>query len=113
MIDFACKKLNLKEVMRCGLGITRTEQDILNYLFKSEWVTASDVAQVNNISLATAQRSLKNLHLKNLIERRQQNLDLGGYLFFYKSKDKDFIKSELKDILNSWIQNVESSLEKW
>jgi predicted transcriptional regulator len=113
MIDFACKKLDLNDVMRCGLGITKTEQDILNFLIKNDWLTANDISSKKSISLATAQRSLKNLHLKNLIERRQQNLDLGGYLFFYKAKDKAHIKRELKEILNSWINNVENSLDKW
>ena len=113
MIDFACKKLDIKEVMRCGLGITKTEQDILNLLIRSDWLTANDISSSMSISLATAQRSLKNLHIKNLIERRQQNLDLGGYLFFYKAKDKSFIKHELKEILDSWISNVENSLDKW
>ncbi len=113
MIDFACKKLDLSEVMRCGLGITKTEQDILFYLFENEWSTANDVAKKSDISLATAQRSLKNLHSKELVDRRQQNLDLGGYLFFYKAKDKDHIKTELKSILDGWIRNVESSLNKW
>ncbi|MFP4567327.1 MAG: helix-turn-helix domain-containing protein [Candidatus Woesearchaeota archaeon] len=113
MIDFACKKLDLNEVMRCGLGITKTEQEILNFLIKTEWFTAIDLSKNMKISLATAQRSLKNLHEKNLILRRQQNLELGGYLFFYKSQEKEFIKSELKDILSNWTRNVESSLDKW
>lgn len=113
MIDFACKKLDLNEVMRCGFGITKTEQELLFFLFKHELSTANEIADNLNISLATAQRSLKNLHVKGLVERRQQNLELGGYLFFYKAKDKDFIKTELKQILDGWIENVEASLDKW
>ena len=113
MINFACKKLDLDEVMRCGLGLTKTEHAILLFLLDNDWETANDVANKLKISLATAQRSLKNLHSKELIERRQQNLDLGGYLFFYKAKDKDFVKGELKNILSRWVKNVDSSLEDW
>lgn len=113
MIDFACKKLDLNEVMRCGFGITKTEQELLNFLINSDWRTASHVAKHLGISLATAQRSLKNLHEKNLIERMQLNLDKGGYLFSYRARDKSFIKSEIKIILDGWIKNVDSSLQKW
>ena len=113
MINFACKKLDLYEVMRCGLGLTKTEHAILLFLLDNDWETANDVANKLKISLATAQRSLKNLHSKELIERRQQNLDLGGYLFFYKAKSKEEIRTELKKILSNWMENVETSLNKW
>ncbi len=113
MIDFACKKLDLNQVIRCSLGITKTEQELLNLLLGKDWVTAGEVEKSLSISLATAQRSLKNLHEKELIERRQQNLDKGGYLFFYKAKDKEFIKSQLRSILKSWMDNVDDSLNAW
>ena len=113
MIDFACKKLDLDEVMRCGFGITKTEQEILNFLFVNDLVTANVLADKLGLSLATAQRSLKNLHEKNLVERRQQNLDRGGYLFFYAARDKSFVKQELKKILDGWVKNVDASLKKW
>lgn len=113
MIDFACKKLDLDEVMRCGFGITKTEQEILNFLFVNDLVTANVLADKLSLSLATAQRSLKNLHEKNLVERRQQNLDRGGYLFFYAARDKEFVKQELKKVLDGWMKNVDSSLKKW
>jgi len=113
MIDFACKKLNLDEVMRCGLGITKTEFDLINFMLNTDWITAIELSEHLNISLATAQRSLKNLHEKKLINRHQQNLDKGGYLFMYKAKNKEFIKGELKTIFYGWMKNVESSLNKW
>ena len=113
MIDFACKKLDLNEVIRCGFGITKTEHDILVFLLKTEWATADLVAKKLSLSLATSQRSLKTLFEKNLIERRQQNLDKGGYLFFYGAKDKKLIKQELRTILDGWFKNVDSSLERW
>lgn len=113
MIYFACKKLDIEEVMRCGLGITKTEQLILKFLLKKEWCTANKLVTELNISLATTQRSLKNLHEKQLVDRHQQNLDKGGYLFIYKAKDKEKIKIKLKNILKEWINDVENSLEKW
>lgn len=113
MIDFACKKLNLKEVIRCGLGITKTEQELLHYLLNHEWITAQELTKKTKNSLATTQRSLKNLHEKKLIERRQQNLDKGGYLYAYHAKNKKHIKEELKKILRHWINNVENNLNNW
>lgn len=113
MIDFACKKFDIDEVIRCGLGITKTEQEILELLVKKELQTAHEVTKELKISLATAQRSLKILHEKNLIDRRQQNLDKGGYLFFYQAKDKEVIKNEIKKILDNWINNVNESLNHW
>lgn len=113
MIDFACKKLNLEEVMRCGLGITKTEYELLNYLLKNKWVSAQELTQKTKNSLATTQRSLKNLHEKQLIERRQQNLEKGGYLYSYQAKNKEHIRDELKKILRHWINNVENNLNNW
>jgi len=35
MIDFACKKFDLKEVIRCSLNFTKTEFKILEYLMEN------------------------------------------------------------------------------
>jgi predicted transcriptional regulator len=99
--------------MRCGFGITKTELDVLELLFDKDWSTAHDVTTFLDVSLTTVQRSLKSLHEKNLLDRRQQNLDKGGYLFFYRPKDKAFLKEELRKILSGWLSNVESSLNQW
>ena len=60
MIDFACKRFNLDEIIKCGLGLTKTDYFILKFLvehkteFSSEAVAKGievDLSVIKNNSL--------------------------------------------------------------
>jgi len=114
MIDFACKKFKLDEVIKCGLALTRSELEILKFLINNDGeFSSNNIASRLKIDLTTSQRALKNLREKELIRRQQKNLSPGGYVFFYSVRDRAEVKKKLMDIINNWVKRVDSELSKW
>jgi predicted transcriptional regulator len=115
MIDFACKKFDLKEVIRCSLTLTKTEFKILKHLMKNpnEQFTAQEISQKFNIGLSTSQKGINEINKKELIKRSQKNLRKGGYLFVYSIKEKEILKKRILAIINNWVQKVEIEMKEW
>ncbi len=115
MLDFACKRFSLDEVIRCGLALTKSECKLLRFMMgnSTDWYTTEELSKKLNLNLSTIQRSVKNLHAKNVIERSQNNLDSGGYVFLYKIRKKKELREMLIEIVRTWSQRVESELENW
>jgi predicted transcriptional regulator len=115
MIDFACSQFELDEIIKCGFGLTKAEYKILVEMAKTdgEWRTAEEIAKKLKIDTSTAQRAVKKLHEKNIVERAQNNLSGGGYLFIYKIKNKAELRKTLIAIINSWTKRAETEINKW
>lgn len=115
MLDFACKRFSLEEVIRCGLALTKSECKLLRYMMNNstEWYTTEELSKQLNLNLSTIQRSVKNLHTKEVIDRSQNNLETGGYVFLYKVKKKRELREMLINIVRSWSERVERELERW
>jgi len=115
MINFACKKFDLKEVIRCSLTLTKTEFKILEYLIKNsnKQFTAQKISQQFNIGLSTSQKSINGINKKELIKRSQKNLQKGGYLFVYSVKEKEILKKRILEIIHNWMQKVEIKIKEW
>jgi len=114
MIDFACKRFELKEVIKCGLGLTKSDFTIMDFLVKNrKTFNSNDLAEKLSLDLSTVQRSLKNLNERNVVIRSQNNLSGGGYVYFYKINDKVIIKDLMMKIINGWVKKVEYELDKW
>jgi predicted transcriptional regulator len=114
MIDFACKRFDLNEIVKCAFGLTKSDFKILKLLmFKDSFLTSLNVQKELNLDLSTAQRSLKKLRQKELILRKQKNLSSGGYVFEYKAKNKNEIKNMILNIVEAWTKKVKDELEKF
>lgn len=115
MIDFACKQFKLDEVIKCGLGLAKADYKLLEYLMKhtTDWYTTEQLAKTMNLNLSTIQRSVKKLYERDILQRNQQNLDNGGYIFIYKIKDKSHIKKRLMEIVQNWVKKVDLELNHW
>ena len=114
MIDFACKKFELEEVIKCGLGLTKADYLILMHLMKSkDRLKSYDLTKDLNLELSTVQRSLKRLNEKNLVLRFQINLISGGYVYTYTINDKKIIRKIVLETIQSWTKKVEEEIEKW
>ncbi|OVE74900.1 hypothetical protein BVX95_00905, partial [archaeon D22] len=61
----------------------------------------------------TIQRSIKNLIKKELIHRRQINLESGGYMYYYCINKKDEIKKQIYSNFENWQKKVLDELEAW
>jgi len=115
MIDFACKKFDLSEIIRCSLNLTKTEFKIIEYLIKNtqnEFAT-NEISKKLKISLSTTQKSIKKINEKGLIKRSQRNLKKGGYIFIYSIKKKLILKKKILEIIHNWITKVEKEIKKW
>jgi predicted transcriptional regulator len=115
MIDFACKKFDLNEVIRCGLGLSKAEYNIFKFFISNTNKTSTPiiVKKTLNLELSTIQRAVKKLHDLNILQRNQTNLSSGGYVFSYKIKSKNEIKNKILEVISSWKKRVESELDSW
>jgi predicted transcriptional regulator len=115
MIDFACKRFDLNDIIKCGLSLTKTEFEIMNFFIenpRSEHIT-SEIAKKLKLSLPTIQKAVKKLYEKKVILRHQKNLQNGGYVYTYESNTKVNIRKILQEIIKNWSKAVEDKLEKW
>lgn len=111
---FACKEINFYEIMRCSFALTKTEHNVLLFLVK-EHIDFSIKELSNKLSLerSTIQKSIKSLSDKSLIIRKQQNLDDGGYRFYYLAIKKSEIKEKMLSSVQAWHTSVENMIHKW
>lgn len=115
MIDFACKSFKLKDIIKCSLNLTRSDYELLEFLMKNDEkdYTTMMLSKSLKLNITTIQKSVKKLHDKNVIFRSQKNLENGGYIYFYKIKDKKFVRDMINNIVRSWANKVETELKKW
>ena len=115
MIDFACKQFNLDDIIKCGLGLTRTELKIMKYFLKdiSKECTTNSTSKKLNLNLTTIQKAVKKLSEKGIIIRHQKNLDNGGYIYTYECNSKSNIRKIIKEIIQHWTHKVEEKIDKW
>jgi predicted transcriptional regulator len=114
MIDFACKKFDLDEVVKCILMLSKSEFRILKFLAEHDGkFTTENLSKKLNLDKSSIQRSIKKLHEKNLVVRSQANQSVGGYLFLYRIKDKNLIKKMVTDMLGGWVETFKKKLSGW
>ncbi|MCF7872345.1 winged helix-turn-helix transcriptional regulator [Candidatus Woesearchaeota archaeon] len=115
MIDFACKRFDLNEIIKCSLGLTKADYKLMNHLLKNEeeWTTTTQLAKELKLNLSTIQRCVKTLHEKQILNRAQENLTGGGYTYTYQIKNKKELTKKIKEIVNNWVKTVDHALEKW
>jgi len=114
MIDFACKRFEIEEVVRCGFGLSKADYRILVTLMKhgDNGLTTLELARELKLDLSTAQRSVKKLFEKEIISRSQFNLS-SGYLYKYSIRDKKVIKEKIINIIKGWAGGAENSIKNW
>ena len=115
MIDFACKQFNLDDIIKCCLGLTRSEFVVMRYFLDNPEAefNSNALSLKLNLGLTTLQKCLKKLSEKNIIIRRQKNLEGGGYTFCYSVNSKSEIRNILKSIMRNWSLKVEERINQW
>jgi predicted transcriptional regulator len=114
MIDFACKKFDLDDVVKCSLGLTKMEYAILDWVSKREdTFTSRDIANFLRIDLTTAQKGILKLRNAGILERGQENLSGGGYVFVYRCVGKERVRKIIGGIVDSWARGVKARLDEW
>jgi len=115
MIDFACKRFDLDDVIKCGLGLTRAEFRVMKYFLEKRDVecTTSSMSRKMKLNLTTVQKAVKKLNEKGVIVRHQKNLENGGYVYTYECKSKAEIRKIVKGIIGKWFGEVERRVDGW
>lgn len=115
MIDFACKKFDLNEIIKCSLNLTKVEFSMFEFLIKNDdiWFSAVDIAKKLDIGLSTVQKGLKKLKLIRILSQNQRNISGGGYYFIYKIANKPELRRIILAIVHNWTDKVETSINKW
>jgi predicted transcriptional regulator len=115
MLDFACKQFDIQEVIKCSLGLSKAEFQVLDALVKNpdREYQSQDLAKRTNLNVTTVQRAVKKLHEKGAIDRFQKNLAEGGYYFVYKVKEKRELRRIVLSTVQHWTRKVDEELEKW
>ena len=114
MISFACQDIEFSELLRCSFELSKTEYYVFLFLLQTdkEW-TVANIAKKMRLNRTTIQKAIKNLTEKQLAFRRQRNLDAGGYIFYYRIKNKDEIKKRMNTIVSDWYEEVKKEITAW
>ncbi|MBT4191739.1 MAG: winged helix-turn-helix transcriptional regulator [Candidatus Diapherotrites archaeon] len=112
MAKLQCKQMDSKELIRCTFGLTKTELAIFLYLLKTKaCIPSSEIADKIGLDRTTVQKSMKNLLNKDIVLRRQNNLDSGGFVFLYCVKKQLDLKAQMQEIVDTWKDGVDSQLK--
>ncbi len=112
MIDFACRQFSIWEVIKCSLGLTKSDLSALKiFLDREEWLSSAEISESLASNLTTAQRAVKRLFEKDLIQRRQKNLENGGYVFLYRIKGRADLSDKVLGIISNWTSTVKKELD--
>lgn len=114
-MDFACKEFKIEDVIKCALSLTKADIKVMKYFLNEteQWTDTESVSKALKLDISTVQRSVKKLHEKEVLQRSQQNLDGGGYVFRYKVHSRTKIRNIIISIVNSWADRLGQELEKW
>jgi len=86
----------------------------MKYLLKEkEEKTIEEIMTKIKKDRTTIQRSVKKLFEKELIKRRQINLEKGGYVFVYSPKPKKELKEKVYKIFESFKDMVGKEIQQW
>ena len=105
------EEITPQEIIKCALGIKRTEIQAYCVLVNKGPVTIQEATDFLGKSRSTAQRLLQNLVEKGLATREEELIGLGGYKYVYKPIPPERLKETISRNLDSWYQKMQSELE--
>jgi predicted transcriptional regulator len=112
MKNLQCKQINSEELIKCVFGLKKTELNIFLFLLKKKkGIASNELANKLGLDRTTIQKAMKNLLEKNIVVRRQLNLDNGGYTFVYIVNEKEKIQELLTKTILDWKELAEKQLE--
>jgi len=105
------EEITPQEIIKCALGIKRTEIQAYCVLVNKGPITIQEATDLLGKSRSTSQRLLQNLVEKGLATREEELIGLGGYKYVYKPIPPERLKETISRNLDSWYQKMQSELE--
>ncbi len=112
VLEFACKRFEIDEVLKCSFGLNKTEFLILKKLLSRE-KKVDELSSELGKDKSTIQRSLQKMLNKGIVKRSQRNLKKGGYVFYYKSINKQLIKEHINKLFENFRRIVNKTINEW
>ena len=114
IFDLFSKSFDKQEdLLCCAFGLRDSEIAVYLYLVEGP-KTVEEIAVVVEKDRSTVQRVLNRLHKKDLVERRTQSIERGGYYYEYLAKSTDRVRKEILDQLDDWYEETRRFLmESW
>lgn len=109
MINFSCTNIPVFDVLRCSWDLTKTELNVLKGL--TDEATTNEVKDRHDISMSLAQRTMKSLHDKDLVTRRQVNRRSGGYTYVYERRPRTELVNDVKRIIDDWSERAKQAVQ--
>ncbi|MHA2025820.1 MAG: helix-turn-helix domain-containing protein [Candidatus Thorarchaeota archaeon] len=102
-----------EDLLCCAFGLRNSEISVYLYLVEGP-KTVEEIAVVVEKDRSTVQRILNRLHKKDLVERRTQSIERGGYYYTYLAKSTDEVRDEILAQLDDWYEETRRFLlESW
>lgn len=105
------EEITPQEIIKCALGIKRTEIQAYCVLVNKGPITIQEATTFLGKSRSTSQRLLQNLVEKGLATREEELIGLGGYKYVYKPIPPERLKETISKNLESWYRKMQSELE--
>lgn len=112
-MEFACRTIDVQDIIACSLGLKKSEYKIFEILLVSENVTVQDLSKKLGLDRTTLQKILKTFVANDLVERYQENLGNGGYIFIYKIRDKSILKKRIHSAIDKWHATAKQAVDAW
>ncbi len=114
MVGLFSKSFDKKEdLLCCAFGLRDSEITIYLYLIDGP-KTVEEIAVVVEKDRSTVQRVLNKLHKKDLVERRTQSIERGGYYYEYIAKSTEKVREEILAQLDEWYEETRKFLlQSW
>lgn len=113
-MNFVCRLITIEDILKCSYGLNKTEISLLKYLIEEkEELNIEEIMKKVKKDRTTIQRGVQKLVEKDLIKRRQINLEKGGYLYVYSSKPKNELKDKVMKIFDGFKETVGNEIQRW
>ncbi|RME54769.1 MarR family transcriptional regulator [Candidatus Woesearchaeota archaeon] len=111
-LSFSCKKISEKDLLSCAFDLNKTQYSLLVFLLSHErFFSVQEISNKLGLDRTTVQKAMKMLLNKDLVQRAQENLENGGYTYFYKIKNKSEIKQRMKKLSFEWYKAVDKAID--
>ena len=107
------KEVTPQDLLKCALGIKRTEIQAYCVLVNKGPITIQEATDFLGKSRSTAQRLLQNLVEKGLATREEELIGLGGYKYVYKSIPPERLRWTISMNLEQWYNKMQMELEEF
>jgi predicted transcriptional regulator len=117
------KLFKSEKLFKCILGLNSIESNVFSYLLKHDNVTTAELKTTFDKDRSSIQRALQLLIDREIIDRKSMSLkdftrEKGkdekhkrGYLYVYGAKDLEYVKKQLRGLLEKWFNKMQSYID--